>query len=375
MDPRSGLAVYVTSHGFGHLNRLVAVLNRLPFDLPVTIRCSPDLFAPWNERLRRPAALEPYLGEGGAVNPPGQSAVTDGPATIDRAMSVHAEATGRIDQEAARLRDGRCAAVLTDIPAVPLVAAARAGVPAFALGNFTWAEIYQEHAEPLGPRARAFVAELRECYGHATAAFRCEPALPMREFPTRIDVGLVVSPGNDRREELRQRLGIPASDRLAYFYVGRYGQDDLDWPRLSRFRGVHFVGFHPAPVGPMPNLHVVPADEWTGADLMASADVAIAKAGYGTVCEAMVSATPLVYPPRQGFAEHRVLDEALRAWGGGLPISVEQFTALDLEGPLQRAFRARPGSPPFLTGGAAQVARHLERACRPAAAVAEEASP
>jgi hypothetical protein len=56
----------VTSHGFGHLNRTVAVLNRLPADLPVTIRCHPDLFAHWGERLRRPAELEPHVRDAGA---------------------------------------------------------------------------------------------------------------------------------------------------------------------------------------------------------------------------------------------------------------------------------------------------------------------
>ena len=59
--------------------------------------------------------------------------------------------------------------------------------------------------------------------------------------------------------------------------------------------------------------------DWTGADLAASADAIVAKAGYGTACEAMVAGTPLIYPPRTGFAEHRALDRAFRAWGGGLP--------------------------------------------------------
>ena len=81
------------------------------------------------------------------------------------------------------------------------------------------------------------------------------------------------------------------------------------------------MGFHPAPVGPMPNMHVVPALDWTGADLAASADAMVAKAGYGTACEAMVAGTPMIYPPRAGFAEHRALDRALRSWGGGVPAS------------------------------------------------------
>jgi hypothetical protein len=359
-----GLLVYVTSHGFGHLNRTVAVLNRLPLTLPITIRCDPNLFRHWDERLLRPATLEAHVTDSGAVNAPGDSLVTDGPATIAQARQVHAAAMARLDEDVSRLREGGCAAMLADIPAVPLVAASRAGVPAFALGNFTWSEIFAEHAEGMGAEAGRFVVELRDCYAQATAAFRCEPALPMREFTRRIDVGLVVAPGRDRAAELRERFSLPPRDRVVYLYVGRYGQANLGWERLPRLRGIQFVGFHAAPIGPLPNLHVAPADEWTGADLMASADVAVAKAGYGSVCEAMASGTPLIYPPREGFAEHAVLDAALRAWGGGVPASAEQFGALDLGPLLDRAFRLRPGTPPFYTGGAGRVAEYLERACR-----------
>jgi hypothetical protein len=363
MSRRDGLAVYVTSHGYGHLNRTAAVLNRLPFELPVTIRCAPDLFDHWRERLLRPADLEPYLSDSGAVNPPGDSAATDGPATIERALRVHAQAMDWIDEEVARLREGGFAAVLADIPAVPLAAAARAGIPAFGLGNFTWSEIYAEHAERMGPEARELVTDLRRRYGEATAAFRAEPALPMAEFRRRIDVGMVVTPGRDRRAELVERLGIEPGARLVYFYVGRYGQADLRWDRLAAMRGVHFVGFHPPPGASPPNLHVVPADAWTGADLAASCDVAVAKAGYGSVCETMAAGTPLVYPPREGFAEHAVLDAAMRAWGGGVPATARQFAELDLVPLLERAFALRPGSPPLYTGGAARVADHLTRVC------------
>ena len=45
------LAVYVTSHGFGHLNRTAAVLNQVPAEVPVTIRSHSNLFEHWRERL------------------------------------------------------------------------------------------------------------------------------------------------------------------------------------------------------------------------------------------------------------------------------------------------------------------------------------
>lgn len=363
MALNGGVVAYVTSHGFGHLNRSSAVLNRLPASLPLTIRCAPDLFAAWRERLRRPATLEAYIGDAGAVNPPGDSAVTDGPATLARAMTVHAEAMSRLDEEAAWLRDRGIQAVLADAPAPPIAAASRAGVPAGLLANFTWSEIYQEHAAAVGPEAIAFVDELRATYALATLAFRAQPALSLAEIPRRLDVGLVTTPGRDDRQALCRLLDIDPKSTLVYFYIGRYGQADLDWKNLDALRGYAFIGFHEAPVGRLPNLHVVPPNEWNGADLAASCDIAVAKAGYGTVCEAIASGTPLIYPPRTGFAEHAALEAAMAQWGGGIPAPADAFTTLRLGPLLDQARATRPGPPPFPTDGADRVAEILTSWC------------
>lgn len=363
-----GLVVYVTSHGFGHLNRSVAVINRMPTDIPVTIRCHPNLFDHWRERLRRPATLESHVSDVGALNPPGDSATTDGEGTLKLAAQVHAEAMEGVDAEAEKLREAGVGAVLCDAPPVPLVAARRAGVPGFLLANFTWADIYAPHAKKLGGEHVAFVSELRKAYRHATGLFRTEPALRLVDVAPTTEVGMVVTPGRDRRNELKGLLGLSATDQLVYIYVGRYGQSNLGWERLGRLekKGIHFVGFHAAPSGTAANLHVVPATDWTGADLAASSDAMVAKAGYGTACEAMVAGTPMIYPPRTGFAEHRALDRALRDWGGGVPASARAFAELRIEGLLEKALAMKPGPPPFPADGAARVAEQLTQTCRTA---------
>jgi hypothetical protein len=245
-------------------------------------------------------------------------------------------------------------------------------VPGFLLANFTWADIYEPHARRLGGTAPAFVAEIRAAYRQATMLFRAEPALRMADFPPErvLELGMVVTPGRDRRAELRRMLGLDAGCKLVYLYVGRYGQADLGWGRAEAMgrRGIHFVGFHPAPSGPLSNLHVMPAETWTGADLAASADAVVAKAGYGTTCEAIVAGTPMIYPPRTGFAEHRALDRALRAWGGGLPASARDFAGLRIEKLLEHAFSLKPGPPPFPADGAARAAERLTQTCRPVSA-------
>jgi hypothetical protein len=71
----------------------------------------------------------------------------------------------------------------------------------------------------------------------------------------------------------------------------------------------------------------------------------------------------MVYPPRTGFAEHRALDRALRAWGGGLPAAAREFAEFRLERLLDRAFSTTPGPPPFPADGAARVAERLTQTC------------
>ncbi len=355
-----GVAAYVTSHGFGHLNRSVAVINKIPRTIPVVIRCDPSLFDHWRERLSRPSDLEPHVSDVGALNPPGDSASTDGPGTLALAAEVHARAMKEVDAEAAKLVDEGTAVVLCDATPVPLVAAFRAKIPGFLLANFTWAEIYAPHAAKLGTEAAHDTVEaVRSAYRHASRVLRAEPALGMDGIAPIIEIGMVVTPGVDRRVELRGTLGLRPSDKVIYFYIGRYGQANLGWERLAKLEGVHFVGFHPAPSGSLVNLHVVDATSWNGADLAASADAIVAKAGYGTVCEAMAARTPLIYPPRTGFAEHGALDRALKRWGGGFPVSSRDFREFRVERPLEQAFAARPGPAPFPIDGADRVVATL----------------
>ncbi len=100
-----GLAVYVTSHGFGHMNRTVAVLNRVPADVPLLIRSHSNLFENWRERLKRPAELEHYVSDVGAVNPPGDSAATDPAATLELASELHAQAMAQLDEQVSKLKE------------------------------------------------------------------------------------------------------------------------------------------------------------------------------------------------------------------------------------------------------------------------------
>src|SRR5690606_6000543 len=97
--------------------------------------------------------------------------------------SVHREALTRLDADVDYLRDLGAGAVLCDAPALPLVAARRAGVPGYILANFTWYDIYEPHARSAGPEYKALAADLRSAYRQAEGVFRAEPALKMGWLP------------------------------------------------------------------------------------------------------------------------------------------------------------------------------------------------
>src|SRR5262249_16839877 len=207
----------------------------------------------------------------------------------------------------------------------------------------------------------------RRSYNQATATFRIEPAMRMSWLARRIDAGMVVEWARDRRAELLRLTGLSRAHKVVYLYVGRYGQSDLPWPRVEPLpaRGIRPITNMALPAAAPDNLHAVPSALWPGGDLIASSDAVLAKAGYGTACAAMASGTPMIYPPRWGFAEFRSLDQALRAWPGGIPVSSRDFGSFKLERALDRALQAKPGPPPLATDGASRVARYLAAICLP----------
>ncbi len=217
-----------------------------------------------------------------------------------------------------------------------------------------------------GGEALRLVVELRAAYRQATAVFRIQPALRMTWLKPSVEVGMVANQGRDRRRELAGSLGLTTRERLVYLYIGRYGQNDLDCPDWGGSARGAFISSAMARCQTEGRRTCISSLRRTGPaeTLIASCDVVVAKAGYGTACEAMASGTPMIYPPRQGFAEFRSLDRALRAWAGGVPVSTRDFQGLRLEHALERAFEIDPGPPPFPPDGAARIARYLTRLCQ-----------
>ena len=166
------IVLYVSGHGFGHASRdveLVRVLRARRPDTRVIVRTSVPrwLFAPVADAAVDVQALETDTGVTQL-----DSLSLDEEDTAVRATRFHASFDRRAAIEAELVRGVGADLVVGDIPPLACAAAALAGVPSIALGNFTWDWIYSV------PRVRSDRARrhpddsprVRHCHARPAAA-------------------------------------------------------------------------------------------------------------------------------------------------------------------------------------------------------------
>ncbi len=324
------VVAYVSGHGFGHSVREVEILRRLPAEIPLVVKTgAPEWF--WRQEVARPFDLLAAAYDVGCLQT--TSLDVDAAATVAAWEEADARNRAGLADEVDDLRRRGARVVVTDVPSFPLAAAAELGIPGLCVANFTWADIYAGLSD-VEPRFAPVAARLEREYRQATVLLDADLSLPMPYFERRERIGLVARPSRPRRDDLIGRLGIDPDRRLALVYAGNWGLP-LPWERLASFRDWHFLSFVPPPV-PVGNLSLVTQDLLPHADVVASVDLVISKAGYGLVGECLSARTPLLYCPRDGFAEFAALDAALSAWPGGLRAGAEEFLAADWGRYLER---------------------------------------
>ena len=313
------LVFYVSGHGFGHASRVIEVINAILArrnDVRVIARTTaPQWLFDRTVRSSGPsfARFELETDTGVAQI---DSLHLDEQATVARARDFMRTFEDRATAEAAFLRQHRAALVVADTPPLGIAAARRAGVPAVALGNFTWDWIYSAY-----DGAADVIDAIRPVYQQADLALR----LPMHGgfdvFPRIEDVPFVARRSARDPIETRRALGLPDREPLVLVSFGGYGLEGLDLEAVSRLDGygVLISGTRPLaqlsePVREGRRGSLIPLDE--GAmynagiryeDVVRSVEAVVSKPGYGIIAECLANRTALLYTSRGRFIEYDVL--------------------------------------------------------------------
>ncbi|MBP7778871.1 MAG: hypothetical protein KA371_17275 [Acidobacteria bacterium] len=310
------LVYYISGHGFGHASRSIEVINAVMTAAPawpIHIRTAAPQWL-FDLTVRGPFVFEAVDTDPGVVQH--DSLTLDAEETIRRADRYVRELPALAAREAAYLTSVDAAFVMADIPPLGLEAAELAGVPAMAIGNFTWDWIFRDY-----PGGAAAADALGEVYRRGRRAFRLPLCGGFETVPEVIDLPFIARRARHSPADTRARLGLP-DGRLALVSFGGYGVSGIDLDALSRTEGWTLVVSASVPFGPDGTpladadargaLHPLdePAMYAVGLryeDVVAAVDVVVTKPGYGIISECVANDTALLYTDRGHFIEYDVL--------------------------------------------------------------------
>ncbi|MCL2220664.1 MAG: hypothetical protein FWB94_12380 [Chitinispirillia bacterium] len=349
---------YITSHGYGHAVRSATVCNCLPDGVRLTV-CSDIPAQFFDEELTRQHDVRPGGFDVGCLQSDGVTVLIEETLRAYRDIAVRNKSL--LDAEARWCVDNGVDCIVSDITPFAFDVADKAGIPSAAISNFTWHDIYLPYVNQY-PQYAQMLLEMADQYRKASVALALYPSLPMTIFKHKIPTPILGRKGRNRRDEINTTFGIDKQKRLALIYAGNFGLDDVNWRKLEDIGGWEFVGVYPLPGNPR-NYHTVAKSQFRYEDLSASADAIVAKMGYGVFSESLLNGIPLIYLPRDDFAEFPALDAEARRIGIGVCVDADVFARVGWGSVLEGAV-VNAKTLPADGGGAAACAAEIVKAAK-----------
>jgi hypothetical protein len=314
--PASKISFYISEHGYGHATRSIALVRSL------AARGNGELRIEVVNHHAAPLLARALAGLGGV-------SFVDRPTDVgflcrqdrlefDRgrtAMRVAAWVGGWkefVASETARLASDRPDLILSDVAPEPLLVAAKLGVRSTVVSNFSWADQYEPHLRG------DLVSPIRGAYTLADRWHAYAMRTPLAGIPRVVAAGLVTREPRASREEARARLGISAAEPLVHVGLGwtpdavaAVGLLDAgsSLPDAALLLSSNLAGL--TGLRGFRKVYAIPDDDTEAHEAIAACDLVVAKAGYGTVAEAIAARADRRDP------DHRIARERCDRAGSG----------------------------------------------------------
>ena len=367
------IAWYISGHGFGHASREIEIINavraRRP-DVPIVVRTGAK---PWIFDLTLRSPLEVQQAECDTGIAQIDSLRLDEAETLRRAGEFYADFDRRVEDEAAFLRSAGAGLVVADIPPLAVAAAARAGIPSIAVGNFTWDWIYEAY-EPERAGLPHLLPTIRDACAKAARYLRLPMwgGFEMAPADLTSDLPLVARRSSRAPAETRRRLGLPADRRLVLLSFGGHGLQDLD-PAALRGLGPEYLVVVTGHLQLARAIQSAGAaatvfderalydDGWRYEDLVAASDVVLTKPGYGIIAECAANGTAILYTSRGHFVEYEVLVQEMPLYVRSQFMPQDALFAGDWRPYLDELLAQDRPEPPDVSGAELGATLILER--------------
>lgn len=359
------IAYYITAHGYGHGTRscdVLRALHRLAPEQPVIVTTDlPRDFL--DSRLKECTNITFRSGAFDVGLVQKDSIRADLFQTLEKLEALYEREEKLIAQERLFIQHENIGLVVADIPAIPLAAAQRSGIPNIAIGNFSWDWIYEAYAKT-DFQWEYFVEKFRAVYEQTDLLLRLPFAPPMEQFPNRKDIPLLATPGTPIRERI---ANISLSDISKPWVLLSFTSLELDFQALENIRelSADYEFFCVEPLHYEGScIHSVSRNAVAFADILTSCDIVVSKPGFGLVSECIVNNKPLIYSDRSDFAEYPYLIEGIENYLKNVHIPSEQLYAGQLRCSLETIQTAREPKGFIKRSGAEMIAEELLQQCK-----------
>jgi len=329
------ISFYVSDHGYGHATRSIAVARALVaagngrVTLEIVNHHAASLLRRSLETLRGVTVVDRRT-DVGFVCREDRLAFDTG----RTALNVWSWISGWkrfVAEEVERLRDRPPDLVLSDVAPEPLLVAEKLGSPSVVLSNFTWVDQYQDHLRP------DMVAPIRGSYALAARAHAYSMRTALAGVRNVVGAGLVTREPRRVREEVRRGLGVSSGERLVHLGFGWSADsaqlgaeiDAAGIPAGVRLLVSSNLAALVASAGANGRLLAMAETDTEAHESIAACDLVIAKAGYGTVSEAIAGRVPILAVAVQGSPESELIASTVVRLGIG-----ERFDGDELGAPL-----------------------------------------
>ncbi len=327
------IAYYITAHGHGHAVRSTYLINSLGKSCEITILSDiPRIF--FESELSVPFSYRSAIFDCGCVQH--DALKIDVNATIAEYSRIAAINDESLADEVLWIHENHIELIVSDMVSFAGVIGNKAGIPSVSVSNFWWDDIYRDFPDSIGKQW--LVRRVEGEMAHFSHHVMLSPSMKKWEGSENILTGVnLLREARNRSQELREMLELDASAKIALIYTGKYGMNLVDWSKLEQYTGWHFIGLYPLPNEPR-NFTQISKVRFTMQEFTASVDVVISKLGYGTVMESLASGTPILYMPREEFAEFPVLESYLKRFGHALRIEDDQFMMIGWKDRLEELY-------------------------------------
>ncbi len=322
------IALYASSHGFGHASRIAALADSfIRFGIYIYICTDRPRFLFQELRAEDYQYREISIDRGVAH---GKNLVTDLPATKDALLKLFSQREEIVTREVEFLRQEQIDLVIADIPFFIIEACGYAEVPVFGVSNFDWAFIYggifkdDEEMQPVINTIWSLYRRLEQGYLLDLGNRKSVPGFRDPE-----PAGLL-SREKEAFKDIRGEYDIELDEPILLIMFG--GEGALEVPVKEICKAWEGVVMTPQPASDIGNLIVVSADE-DFLSLIYAADLVICKPGYSTFSELLSLGKSMICVPRKNYPEEEVLLAGIKDYPPAVivedfPENVETIRAL-----------------------------------------------